>query len=72
LHANALTNPAVHGAAARVFSRAFETLLHRPTAEALHTLGISRTDLMPSELAESRIDKIRNAYAWQWQRLKSD
>jgi len=27
---------------------------------------------MPSELAESRIDKIRNAYAWQWQRLKSD
>jgi hypothetical protein len=72
LHADALTNPAVHGAAARVFSRAFETLLHRPTAESLLKLGISRSMLIPIELADSQIEKIRNAYAWQWPRLDSE
>lgn len=71
LHAGALANPTVQSAAARVFSRAFETLLHRPTARTLHEVGIPRVNLMPDEFQQSPIEKIRTAYTWQWPRLQS-
>jgi hypothetical protein len=71
LHEGAVANPAVQGAAARVFSRAFETLLHRPTARTLQEVGIPRLELMPAELKSSPVEKIRAAYAWQWPRLQT-
>jgi hypothetical protein len=71
LHAGALANPTVQSAAARVFSRAFETLLHRPTARTLHEVGIPRVNLMPDEFQQSPIEKIRTPYTWQWPRLQS-
>lgn len=71
VHGGAATNPATHGAAARVFSRAFEMLLHRPTATTLAQAGIERATLMPSEFMESPIEKIRNAYTWQFAKLRS-
>jgi hypothetical protein len=72
VHAGAVGNSKMHGAAARVFSRAFETLLHRPTAGTLGKERIERTVLIPSEFAESPIEKIRNAYKWQRPKLLSE
>jgi hypothetical protein len=70
IHAEAIANPLAQNPAARVFSRAFETLIHRQTAGTLAKEGIERETLMPSELSESPIEKIRNAYKWQFPRLK--
>lgn len=71
VHAAALRNPGAQRAAAKVFSRAFETLLHRPTAVTLAVEGIVAGTLVPAELVDSPVDRIRNAYAWQWPRLQS-
>ncbi len=57
-------------AAAGVFSRAFDTLQHRKTAEVLADENIDRTALMPSEFGESPNEKIRNAYRHQMPRLR--
>jgi hypothetical protein len=70
VHDGAVANSAAQGAAARVFSRAFETLLHRPTAMTLAKEGIERVTLIPAELADSPIEKIRNAYKWQCPKLR--
>jgi hypothetical protein len=72
IHRSAIENPATQNAAAGVFSRAFETLNHRPTAKTLATEAIDRATLMPPEFAESPNEKIRNAYKWQFPKLQSE
>jgi hypothetical protein len=71
IHAKAITNPAAEMSAARVFSRAFAALQHRKTSDILTKEGIERPALMPGELVESPIEKIRNAYMWQLPKLRS-
>jgi len=69
VHDRALATPAAQDAAARIFSRAFTVLQHRPTAATLAEEGIDRAALMPSSAADSSIEKIRNAFRWQLPRL---
>ena len=65
VHAAAVAHPAAQRAAAHVFSRAFETLLHRPTAGTLAAEGVVRAALLPPELADSPVERIRNTFAWR-------
>jgi hypothetical protein len=67
LHANAVQEPSRAPATARIFSRAFDTLIH--AAKILRAEGIAPENVMPAELAQSPIDKIRNAYKWQALRI---
>jgi hypothetical protein len=46
-------------------SRAFKVLQHQRTAQTLAAEGIERRSLIPQELADSPLPKIRNAFKWQ-------
>jgi hypothetical protein len=70
IHAKALASPEAQPAAVRIFSRAFAVLQHRATAATLAAEGIDRLALMPADMADSPVEKIRNAYSWQLPKLQ--
>ena len=72
LHAEALTNPALHKPVAKVFSRAFEALKLRATREGLQKIAVDPSTIMPAEFAQSPIPAITNAYTHQMPRLRGE
>lgn len=65
VHQDAIHNPALEKEALAVISRAFKTLQHAKTARTLVAEGIKPASLIPAELAESPLPRIRTAYKWQ-------
>jgi len=65
IHAAAIAQPDKERAAVAVLSRAFKVLQHRRTAQTLVAEGIRRFSLIPPELADSPLHKIRDAFKWQ-------
>ena len=69
VHQNAVAEPNQEKDSLAVVSRAFKTLQHPKTAQTLVTEGIAPASLIPAELAESPLPRIRSAYAWQFRLL---
>lgn len=65
VHATAVKKPELERDAVDVISRAFKTLQHERTARTLQAEGISLRALIPTEIAESTLTRIREAYKWQ-------
>ena len=65
IHAGAVTEPTKEKQTLEVFSRAFRTLQERKIASTLIAEGIAPLSLLPSEFAESPLERIRAAYKWQ-------
>lgn len=69
VHASAIANPGLEKEALSVVSRAFKTLQRGKTAHTLHAEGITPASLLPAELGESPLARIRAAYRWQMRRI---
>lgn len=69
-HRQAVGDPALHGEFARTVSRIFKTLSHRQTLRTLLDEGMQPLSLIPDELQDSPIEKVRTAYAHQMPRLR--
>jgi hypothetical protein len=69
VHASAIANPDLEKEALSVVSRAFKTLQRGKTAHTLHAEGITPASLLPAELGESPLARIRAAYRWQMPRI---
>ncbi len=65
VHRNAVAEPSREKEALAVVSRAFKTLQHAKTVQTLRTEGIAPAALIPEELKESPLMRIRTAYQWQ-------
>jgi hypothetical protein len=48
-----------------IMSRAFKVLQNRRTAQTLAAEGIDRRSLIPEELADSPLSRIKDAFKWQ-------
>lgn len=68
-HQQAVGHPALHGEFAQTVSRTFRTLSDRPTLRTLLAEGIEPRALLPPELKDSPIDKVRTAFEYQGPRL---
>jgi hypothetical protein len=53
-----------------VVSYAFKTLQNEKTARTLHAEGIAPVSLIPAELKESPLARIRAAFEWQFRLLE--
>lgn len=69
IHEAGVANATLEKESLAVVSRAFKTLQHPKTARTLVAEGISPASLIPAELAESPLARIRSAYEWQYQLL---
>lgn len=69
-HQQASVNPALHGAFAKTISRTFRTLSNRLTLKTLLKENIHPLALIPEELKDSPIEKVRTAYEHQLPRLR--
>ena len=69
VHRDAVTEPNREKDSLAVISRAFKTLQHPKTALTLQAEGIAPASLIPRELAESPLLRVRTAYAWQFRLL---
>jgi hypothetical protein len=69
-HQQALADPTLHGEFAKTISRTFHTLSQRHTLRTLLTEGIRPTDLLPLELRDCPIEKVRSAFEHQVPRLQ--
>lgn len=65
VHQSAVADPTKQKQALEVFSRAFRTLQNKKIASTLIAEGIAPCSLLPSEFAESPLERIRKAYRWQ-------
>lgn len=65
VHAAAVTNPSLEKEALAVVSRAFKVLQHQKTAHVLLAESIVATSLIPAELRESPLARIRASLRWQ-------
>jgi AcrR family transcriptional regulator len=68
-HQQALGNPELHAEFAKTISRAFKSLFDRAILRTLLSDGIQPLDLLPSELKDSSIEKVRTAFEHQMPRL---
>lgn len=71
VHALAIEKPALEKESLSVISRAFKTLQNPRTMQTLQAEGIAPTSLIPAELAESSLPRIRAAFDWQYRLLPS-
>lgn len=69
-HQQATLAPALHGEFAKTISRTFKTLSDRRLLKTLLTEGIQPLDLLPPELKDSPIEKVRTAFGHQLPRLE--
>ncbi len=69
MHAAGVANPVLEKETLAVVSRAFKTLQHAKTSQTLAAEGISPASLIPVQLAESPLPRIRAAYKWQFRLL---
>lgn len=70
MHAAGVANPTIEKETIAVISRAFKTLQNTKTAQTLRVEGISPASLIPAELIESPLPRIRAAFAWQFRLLE--
>ncbi len=70
VHRDAVAAPAREKEALIVVSRAFKTLQNEQTALSLHAEGIAPASLIPVELKESPLPRIRTAFEWQFRLLQ--
>jgi hypothetical protein len=70
IHQQAAGDPSLHGEFAKTFSRTFRTLSDRRTLQTLLAEGIRPLDLVPGELKDSPIEKVRTTFAYQMPRLE--
>jgi hypothetical protein len=69
VHQAAVKNPAIEKESLAVVSRAFKTLQQARTAQTLQAEGIAPASLIPGELKESPLPRIRAAFGWQYRLL---
>ncbi len=69
IHALAVEKPALEKESLAVINRAFKTLQDAKTAQTLLAEGIAPASLIPPELAESTLPRIRAAFDWQYRLL---
>ena len=65
IHAGAVAEPTKEKQTLEVFSRTFRTLQNEKIASTLISEGIAPRSLLPPDLAESPLERIRKAYQWQ-------
>jgi hypothetical protein len=65
VHQSAVADPTKQKQALEVFSRAFRTLQDKKITSTLIAEGIAPRSLLPSEFAESPLERISKAYRWQ-------
>jgi hypothetical protein len=70
-HRQAVENADVRSAFSKTLSRAFKTLSHPPTLKILLQEGIRPGPLVPAELCDSPIQKVRTACKHQLPRLQT-
>lgn len=71
-HQQATSAPALHGEFARTISRTFKTLSDRRLLKTLLAEGIQPLALLPAELKDSPIEKVRAAFEHQMPRLEKN
>lgn len=69
VHQAAVKNPAIEKEALAVVSRAFKTLQQTKTSQTLQAEGITPASLIPSEMRESPLPRVRTAFEWQYRLL---
>lgn len=70
VHRNAVADRTREKEALAVVSRAFKTLQNAKTAQTLQAEGIAPASLIPAELRESLLSRIRAAFEWQFRLLE--
>jgi hypothetical protein len=65
VHQAAVTEPHREKESLAVITRAFKALQNPKIARTLQAEGIAPASLIPAELAESPLPRIRSAYTWQ-------
>jgi hypothetical protein len=65
VHQSAVADPTKQKQALEVFSRAFRTLQDKKITSTLIAEGIAPRSLLPTEFAESPLERISKAYRWQ-------
>jgi hypothetical protein len=70
-HQQSAGNPALHGDFAKTISRTFRTLSDRNLFKTLLAEGINPRALIPAELKDSPIEKVRTAFEHQIPRLEA-
>ena len=71
VHQSAVTDRGREKEALAVVSRAFKTLQNAKTSQTLQAEGVAPASLIPAELAESPLPRIRSAFEWQFRLLAS-
>lgn len=69
VYRDAVSDPSRERNSLAVISRAFKTLQQPKTAQTLQVEGIAPASLIPAELAESTLPRIRAAFDWQYRLL---
>ncbi len=69
-HQQAVSDPVLHDECAKTISRTFQTLSDRHTLKTLLAEGIQPQALIPAELKDSPIEKVRMAFEHQMPRLE--
>ncbi len=70
VHQAAVRSPELEKESLSVISYAFKTLQNAKIAHTLRTEGIAPASLIPAELKESPLPRIRAAFAWQFRLLE--
>lgn len=70
-HRQSAGNPALHGDFAKTISRTFKTLSDRRLLKTLLAEGIKPMTLIPAELKDSPIEKVRTSFEHQMPRLET-
>ena len=70
VHQAAVRDPVIEKESLSVVSYAFKTLQNEKTARTLHAEGIAPVSLIPAELKESPLARIRAAFEWQFRLLE--
>jgi hypothetical protein len=69
MHEAGVANPAIEKETLAVVSRAFKTLQQAKTTQTLQAEGIAPASLIPAELRESPLPRVRTAFEWQYRLL---
>ena len=72
VHQAAVQNPANEKESLNVVSYAFKTLQNEKTAQTLLAEGIAPASLIPAELRDSPLPRIRSAFEWQFRLLAGE
>jgi len=71
VHQLSVANAATEKETLAIVSRAFKVLQHAKTAQTLQAEGIVPASLIPAEIADSPLPRIKRAYDWQFRLLAS-